>query len=241
MKKPADNPSFMSKAFFRQLFFAARTALFCGCAALFLAQSVQGQGITIPTNALPQGLLQQLPPGVTAAEAQRLLQQQQQQNPGSAPQAPAQPPGQQLYVSAAPAILQTTSALETLYSHRAGRKLTQFGYDLVGNGGTPWIFNSNGIQVPVGNGGKNAGTAFAFFGGSQPCPSHAAALHAALGALGVYLGFLAAPGLLAEINESWANLMLAACLICYAGFVWWVNARPKMIWTSMQGRPADPS
>ena len=66
MKKPADNPSFMSKAFFRQLFFAARTALFCGCAALFLAQSVQGQGITIPTNALPQGLLQQLPPGVTA-------------------------------------------------------------------------------------------------------------------------------------------------------------------------------
>jgi protein involved in polysaccharide export with SLBB domain len=49
----------------------------------------------------------------------------------------------------------TTSTLEKLYFGRGAGSLKQFGYDLVGNGGTPWVFNSNGTQVtaPVGNGG----------------------------------------------------------------------------------------
>ena len=131
-------------------------ALVCAAVLLVPAGALLAQtlGTTIPSNTLPQGLLQQLPPGVTADQAQRFLQSQ---NPAANPNNPTgtETPTQlqqQIYVTSTPAIVQSISALETLYSRRARQKLSQFGYDLIGNGGTPWIFNSNGIQVPVGNG-----------------------------------------------------------------------------------------
>ena len=109
----------------------------------------------LPTNSPPQGILTQLPPGVTPAQALQQLQRQNPTSPNSTSQ-PAVPQQQQLYVNASRAITETTSPLETLYSDRAKSSLKQFGYDLVGNGGTPWILNNNGIQVPIGNGGSVA-------------------------------------------------------------------------------------
>jgi UDP-GlcNAc:undecaprenyl-phosphate GlcNAc-1-phosphate transferase len=59
-------------------------------------------------------------------------------------------------------------------------------------------------------------------------------------ALTLYLAFLAAPGVLAEVNEYWANLMLAACLISYVGFIWWTHhaRRIGFVWPGRQSLAA---
>ena len=61
------------------------------------------------------------------------------------------------------------------------------------------------------------------------------------GALSVYLAFLAAPGIAAEFNADWANLVLAACIACYAGFIWWSQraARSRVLWTVAESGSAD--
>ena len=59
------------------------------------------------------------------------------------------------------------------------------------------------------------------------------------GALSVYLGFLAAPGLAAEFDGNLANLLLIGCLIAYAGFIWWA---PRALPAAGLGLvPADPA
>lgn len=56
------------------------------------------------------------------------------------------------------------------------------------------------------------------------------------GALGVYLAFLAAPGLAAEFDDNLANLVLVAVMISYAGFIWWA---PRALSSGLALIPAD--
>jgi protein involved in polysaccharide export with SLBB domain len=92
----------------------------------------------LPDGQIPEGILKQLPPGITAEQAEELIRQKlhsaDQPPPTSAPN-PAPGGNGQIYVGSPSLAVSSISALEILYSKRAGVKLSQFGYDLVGLGG----------------------------------------------------------------------------------------------------------
>lgn len=95
------------------------------------ANTASGQGVVASPDTSAQDLLSHLPAGMTP---QQVLQQIQS---GAQP-GPAQTATEAEPLAHPPAHKQSAglSAMERIFSERAGLPLRQFGYDLVGNGGT---------------------------------------------------------------------------------------------------------